>query len=301
MDRREVAMDQINAMVPIEIDRLANQVDDQALLISTWLRTKGKKTQVAYRQDITRFLSVVGKPLSGITLPDLQDYADSLIAAGLAGTSQQRMLAAVKSLFTFGHRTGYLHYDVGKAIKLPKVKDRLAERILSEEEVIKMIALEQNVRNRAFLRLLYYSGGRVSEICALSWRDLKPRDNAAQVTLFGKGEKTRAVLVPSSVWQELSLLRNGASADAPLFVSRKGKGSLTSSQAWRIVKAAAQRAGISGDVSPHWFRHSHASHAIENGAPLHLIQQTLGHSSLAITGRYTHARPTDSSSMYLKS
>ena len=273
---------------------------NQDLVIEAWLRTKSKKTQQSYKRDIQRFLLFVAKPLSKTTLVDLQNYQDYLIKLDLADTSQQRMLASVKSLFTFAHQIGYLQFDPAKALKLPKTKDRLAQRILSTEDIIKIIALEPNKRNQSFLRLLYFSGARVSEICSLCWCDLKVRDSGGQVTLFGKNAKTRVVLIPDKAWQELISLKQLANSDEPVFVSRKGKGHLNPSQAWRIVKAAACRAGVEDKVSPHWFRHSHATHALENGAPLHLVQQTLGHSSLAITGRYTHARPSDSSGLYLK-
>lgn len=276
------------------------QSASQDLVIETWLRTKSKKTQQFYKRDILRFLLFTAKPLSRTSLVDLQNYQDYLVKANLADTSQQRMLASVKSFFTFSHQIGYLQFDPAKALKLPKTKDRLAERILSTEDIIKIIAFEPNKRNQAFLRLLYFSGARVSEICSLCWCDLKSRDLGGQVTLFGKNGKTRVVLIPDKAWQELLTLKKDSEAKQPVFVSRKAKGHLNPTQAWKIVKAAARRAGVEDKVSPHWFRHSHATHALENGAPLHLVQQTLGHSSLAITGRYTHARPSDSSGLYLK-
>ena len=83
-----------------------------------------------------------------------------------------------------------------------------------------------------------------------------------------------------------------------MFRSRKG-GHLDPSAVHRIVKAAAERAGLSEEVSAHWLRHGHASHSLERGAPIHLVQATLGHASVATTGRYLHARPTDSSARYL--
>ena len=86
--------------------------------------------------------------------------------------------------------------------------------------------------------------------------------------------------------------------DAPVFRSRKG-GPLDASQVHRIVKGAAERAGLPAEVSAHWLRHAHASHSLDRGAPIHLVQQTLGHASVATTGRYLHARPTDSSARYL--
>jgi integrase/recombinase XerD len=86
--------------------------------------------------------------------------------------------------------------------------------------------------------------------------------------------------------------------DGPVFRSRKG-GPLTARQAQRLVDAAAKRAGLRAGVSPHWLRHAHATHALERGAPIHIVQATLGHASVATAGRYLHARPTDSSARYL--
>ncbi|MCH2247621.1 MAG: tyrosine-type recombinase/integrase, partial [Crocosphaera sp.] len=173
------------------------------------------------------------------------------------------------------------------------------ERILSESEVTTLMTLEPNQRNRVMLRLLYAGGLRVSELCALKWRDLKPRHQLGQVTVFGKGGKTRTVLLPQGVWEELCELKGSSLPNDAVFRSRQGGGHLDRSQVYRIVKAAAKRAGIEGNVSPHWLRHAHASHSLDRGAPLHLVQATLGHSSVATTERYLHARPNDSSAMYL--
>jgi integrase len=113
-----------------------------------------------------------------------------------------------------------------------------------------------------------------------------------------KGGKTRAVVVSAATWAELVALRCEAGPDEPVFRSRKGS-ALDPSQVHRIVRAAAKRAGLDGDVSPHWLRHAHASHALDRGAPLHLVQATLGHSNVATTGLYLHARPSESSGRYL--
>ncbi|MEZ6067429.1 MAG: tyrosine-type recombinase/integrase [Planctomycetaceae bacterium] len=216
----------------------------------------------------------------------------------LKESSVHRSLSAVKSLFAFGFQLGYFQFDVGRALKLPGFRDELAERILGESEVLRIISLEPNPRNRAILLTFYAGGFRVSEICSLSWRHLQERDNAGQITVFGKGDKTRTVLIPQSVWDTLISLQGDAPADRPVFLSRK-KGHLDESAVWRLVKKATKRAGINKDVSCHWFRHAHASHALDRGCPIHLVQATLGHSSISTTGRYLHARPTDSSGNYL--
>ena len=155
----------------------------------------------------------------------------------------------------------------------------------------------------------------MSEIAGLRWRDCVERAlergrPTGQLTLFGKGGKTRRVLLSADTWAVLDAhrqreaARGHAQADGPVLRSRKAgaDGSarpLTRQQLWRVVKGLAKRAGLPKAVSPHFFRHAHASHALDRGAPPHLVQQTLGHASLQTTSRYAHARPDDSSARYL--
>jgi integrase/recombinase XerD len=275
-------------------DTAVRQASTDSQLVALWLHGRSRHTQRAYGGDVERFRAFVGKPLHQVTLADVQGFSDSLL--DLAPASRGRTLSAVKSLLAFGHRIGYLAFDVGRPLRLPRQKNRLAERILSEADVHRLLALEPHPRNRVLLRLLYAGGFRVSELCALTWRDAQERGDAGQVAVSGKGDKTRVVLLSAATWQELTGLRDDA--DAPIFRSRKG-GHLDPSRVLRIVRAAARRVGIRARVSPHWLRHAHASHALDRGCPIHLVQATLGHASVATTGRYLHARPTDSSARYL--
>lgn len=274
------------------------RADSDAQLVALWLRGKrSPHTQRAYAREAERFLAFVGQPLRSVTLEDALDFADSL--RELAPASQARALSAIKALLAFGHVTGYLPVNVGAAVLLPALENTLAERILSESEVQRILALEEQPRNRALLRLLYATGGRVSEVTGLQWRHVLARGESGQVTVFGKGGKTRAVLLSRDTWRELVALRpKDADPEGAVFESRKG-GSLDPASVWRIVRAAAVRAGLSAAVSPHWFRHAHASHALDRGAPAHLVKETLGHASLTTTSRYAHARPGESSSKYL--
>ncbi len=162
-----------------------------------------------------------------------------------------------------------------------------------------MVTGEAKPRNRALLRVLYGAGLRVSELTGLRWRDVAERDDTAQITVYGKGGKTRHVLLSTGTWDALRAIRGEAGPDDAVFRSSRGGGALDARQARRIVAAAARRAGVDAQVSPHWLRHAHASHALDRGAAIHLVQATLGHSSVATTGRYLHARPTESSSKYL--
>ena len=270
-----------------------------AKIISLWLdRQRSPHTRNCYRRDAERFLAYVGKPLNHNSLADLQSFAQSLIQLGLAPVSRARTLAAIRSLFAFCHRTRYLTVNPAAELMLPVYENRLAERIVGEENVQRMLAAEPKPRNRILLRLLYAAGLRVSEACHLLWRNLRASGDAGQITVFGKNGRTRAILVPAVVWSELMTARGGASAEELVFRSRSGR-PLDRGWICRIVRRAAQRAGIADSVSPHWLRHAHASHALDHGAPIHLVQATLGHSSVATTSRYLHARPGDSSARFL--
>jgi len=275
---------------------LARQADSDTQLIALWLHGRPTTTQRTYQDAVGRLVAFTDKPLTTITLGDLQAFVDSL--EGLSVNSQKRIIASVKSLFTFGQKIGYLRFNVAAALKQPKARNDLAQRILTEGEVITMIHLTKKQRDQLLLRLLYATGARISEVCGLTWADVQLNGDTGQVTLFGKGGKTRAVKLSKATWQALLDFRADAVANDPVFQSQKG-GALDSTQVHRIVKAAAQRAGIAGNVSAHWLRHSHASHSLDRGASIVLVRDTLGHSSLAITSRYTHAKPDQSSALYL--
>ena len=309
-------------------------VDSDRVLVQRWLAEKSSSTQDDYARDIEQFVEFVDLPLRYVTLGHLQDYRKHLEECDYATSTQQRKLSSVKSLFTFGTELRYFAHNVGAAISTPRVRNRRAERILSESELWVILREEKTLRNHVLLRLFYASGGRVSDVQDIRWRDVQERPDlegadgrpGGQVTFFGKGDKTRAVTLYSKVWGLMERLRReerdagfGADDD-PVFRSRKG-GPLSPTQIWRIVKRAATRAGVkvteqtredgtvkrdengdpvlTSDVSPHWFRHAHASHALQKGADLELVRETLGHESIETTKTYLHAQPGKSSSYYV--
>ena len=295
-----MAVDQLIAPgAPTGLGQAGNHPND-AQLVHIWLSTKtSSETRRAYTGEIARFLAFAGKPLVQVTLSDLQIYAESLSQGGLKITSQNRALTTIKSLLSFGQETGYLPFNVGAAVKLRPSRDQLAQRILDESEVTRLIEAAPEGRDRVLLRLLYVSGVRAGELCGIKWRDALPRQEGGQITVFGKGGRTRTILLKPRDWQLLVSIKGSAGAVDPVFRSRNGGGHLDTSQVRRIVYAAAGKAGLEKKISPHWLRHAHASHALERSAPIHLVQATLGHASLSTTGRYLHARPTESSSLYL--
>ena len=274
------------------------QANSDEQLIELWLHGRSRHTQRAYYKDIADFLKFVNLPLRNTTLGQLQSYSDYLLSNKLSPATIKRRLASVKSLFSFGHKIGYLIFDVGKPLKIPACRDKLAERILSEEEVQTIINSVKNKRNRLIIKTLYYTGIRVSELASLKWKDLQSRKDGGQLTIFGKGGKTNTLLIPAPLWNELMTLGTSILDDNPVFMSRNGR-HLHPGHIRKIVKKIAMRA-IGKGATPHYYRHSCASHSLENGCPIHIVQKQLNHSSIATTGRYLHARPTESISKYLK-
>ncbi len=271
-------------------------------LIDLWLHGKSAQSQRAYRRDVGYFLTFIEhKDLRQTTLNDVQAFADALAQQGYSTSTQNRRLSAIKSLLNFGCRLGYLSANAGALVDAPPVKNTLAERILTQAEVREIVDLEPDTRNKLLLKFLYFSGARVSEVASLRWRDLKNvGGERGQVTLMGKGGKTRVIPLPAALWQELMQLRGNQKQDEPVFLSRKFGGALQPNQIRVIVANAGVRAGIAG-VSPHWFRHSHASHSLQRGASIALVQQSLGHSDISTTARYLHVNPDDGSGLYLPS
>jgi site-specific recombinase XerD len=276
---------------------IANSNQD---LLDLWLHGKSKNTCDGYRRDVQNFLAFVeNKPLPAVTLNDVQAYANALAAQGYSPSSQRRKLSAIKSLLTYGHDLGILARNVGKTVKPPKEKTTIAERILSESQIFSILSHTPKARDYALFRLLYATGARISELLALRWRDFQDStEGRGQVTLFGKGQKTRTVVFSPQTWQIVKTLQATNDPDEIVFKSRTGK-FLDRSQVQRILQAACASAEITAKVSPHWFRHSHASHALERGTPIALVQTTLGHASIATTGIYLHVRPQESSALYL--
>ena len=290
-------------LVPVNNQR-NSQADDDQHLVDLWLHGKSPHSQEAYQRDINQFVDFVDLPLTNVKLQHLWEWADHLQTADIRPATQARKLAAVKSLFSFAHRIGYMKFNVGAAVRLPTIPEKLSERILTVEEIDLILAQSNTLRNRVLLKLFYSSGARVSELSGLYWGAVASRNHnrQGQITLIGKGNKSRTLILPAPVWRELNELRSEMEATQPtqpVFLSKKG-GALTRQQIWRIVQNSAKAAGLSKNVSPHWLRHAHASHALDNGAPVHLVKDSLGHQSLATTSKYAHARPDESSSSYIK-
>jgi integrase len=188
LSRRSTADRILNVMRVIESHPDADP--DDARIINTWVRNqRSEHTRGVYRRDPGKLLSFSGKPLRAITLDDLQAFASELAGQGLAPISVGRTLAAVRSIMRFATRSGHLGKNVAADLKLPRYENRLAERILGEGDIRRIISLETGPRDRVLRLLLYMAGLRVSEACNLRWRNLRVRGDAGQLTVSEKAER----------------------------------------------------------------------------------------------------------------
>lgn len=276
--------------------------DCDSELIDLWLFTnKSPNSRDAYRRDISYFLAFIqGRSLAAIKLNDLVAYQLALTESmRLSKRTVARRLLAVKSLLTFAYDTHYLHHNVGQLLKVSMPKQDVTQRNLSEYQALALIEAAQEERDRLLMRLLYKTGCRISELIQLRWSDvLDYGTGAGIIKVTGKGNRERNVLLSGSVWDELLAWRRGASLDSWVFPG-KGKNHLHRSSVNRLIDRLTVKAGVKLDVSPHWLRHAHVSHALDRGAPVHLVQANVGHADMRTTQLYCHARPSEGSSQYL--
>ncbi len=271
------------------------------MLIRMWLHGRPANTAAAYRADVDAFLAAAGCGLDQVTLAHLQDWDEAMGVRGLKDATRARRLTAVRTLFAFAHKLGYLTTNPAVLLSINKPASSPAERIIVEADVTRMIAGERNARCRALLRLLYVCGLRASEACGLCWRDLvATKKGAGEAHVLGKGGKQRTVVIPATLWTELAALTPAIAPGAPVVPGRDG-GALNRKAVHRIVKRAAKRVGLDPAISPHFMRHSHASHSLDNGCAPHVLQKSMGHASLATTTKYLHVRQGEGSASFIKS
>ncbi len=274
-------------------------------------RGVAENTLSSYRRDLRRYL----KHLSDRGIHDLakvgeDDVSEFLVAlrrgdpdsgaVALSAVSAARALIAVRGLHRFAAAEGLAELDVARAVRPPTPGRRLPKSLTIDE----VLALLEGaggdspsdgplaLRNRALLELLYSTGSRISEAVGLDVDDIDTE--ARSVLLRGKGGKQRLVPVGRPGVQALDaylvrgrpdLARRGRGTPA-IFLNARG-GRLSRQSAWQVLQDAAERAGISSGVSPHMLRHSFATHLLEGGADVRVVQELLGHASVTTTQIYT--------------
>ena len=261
---------------------------------------------ISYARDLRyflEFLQIRDLELSKVTATVLSDFEVWLKDRSLAISSINRTNSAVKSFLIYCAREYDLNLPTGEisshkiARKLPKALT--IDEITSLIESAKSLSEATSLRDVALLELLYSTGGRVSEIIGININDLakvKSDNEVIQtIKLRGKGAKERIVPIGSYALKALdnylvrvrpALVAKSGKNEIALFLNSRG-GRLSRQSAWNIVLASAQASGLEGKVSPHVFRHSYATHLLDGGADIRVVQELLGHSSVTTTQIYT--------------
>ena len=262
-------------------------------------RGLSKNTISAYRRDIERFISEGDVPdLTKVTSSELENFISHSRSRGLAESSVARSVVAVRNAVEFTCKEAKTLNNI-KDVKPPKIKMRLPKALTISEinsllNTAKSSGNPDALRESAILELLYGTGARISEVVSLNVSDVLKFDGGevSSLRLTGKGGKTRVVPVGrfarEALDQYLVRVRPGLiSKDREaLFLNDRG-GRLSRQSMWTIVSQTAKRANISVDVSPHSLRHSYATHLLDGGADVRVVQELLGHSSVTTTQIYT--------------
>lgn len=231
-----------------------------------------------------------------ITLAHLHDYLAFRKRCGLAAASVKLEVVALKIFFRWLASRARIAHDPAEVLPLPRIERYLPETLNEQAAEQLLAAVDVNaprgLRDRAMLELLYASGLRAGELTGARLENLDLDARVIRVT--GKGGKTRLVPVGTKACEAITAYLEkerpqfvSKRTGSHIFLSRHGK-SLTTTRLWQIVKETAKRAGIDTSVYPHLLRHSFATHLLEGGADLRVIQEMLGHADISTTQIYTH-------------
>jgi integrase/recombinase XerC len=270
-----------------------NEYIDKFLRYLELERDCSSHTLRAYRRDLEEFFLLIRKEPSAVEVTDIRGFLAQRLRQGNQRSSVSRQLATLRSFFRFLHREGYIVSNPARLVPNPKKQKKLP-RFLSVDEIFSLVEKPEElgfvkIRDRAILELLYSSGLRVSELALLQMDDLNLKGGLIKI----KGKRKKERIVPfgnqasralKTYLVERALLKKKSPS---IFLNRSGS-SLTERSILRIVKKYARLAGISGEIGPHTLRHTFATHLLQGGADLRVIQELLGHSSLSSTQVYTH-------------
>jgi integrase/recombinase XerD len=261
-------------------------------------------TLLSYRRDLRRYLDYLGErdDLGAVNAASVSDFLATLREGdaehpALSASSAARTVVAVRGLHRFAAREGLIADDVTRRVRPPAPPRRLPKAI-SVDDVERLLKAAGSgdgplpLRDAALLELLYGTGARISEAVGLAVDDIDA--DSAAVVLHGKGGKQRIVPVGSFALRAIEdylvrsrpVLAARGKGTPTLFLNARG-GALSRQSAWTILQAAAERAALTVTVSPHTMRHSYATHLLDGGADVRVVQELLGHASVTTTQVYT--------------
>jgi integrase/recombinase XerD len=262
-------------------------------------RSLSDNTLKSYNFDVQKLLTYFSERNINYKEAKLQDFQSFLVFLndlGIASTSQARIISGIKSFYTYLLSEDIIDDDPTQLLEMPKLS-RYLPTVLSLEEIDLLksvidLSKPDGQRNKAMIEVLYSCGLRVSELIGLKISNIYPQEGFIQV--FGKGSKQRLVPISDTALHEISMYmidRNSweikSGEEDFLFLNQRGS-HLSRQSVFNLIKQCAMDAGIKSVISPHTLRHSFATHLLEGGADLRVIQELLGHESILTTEIYTH-------------
>ena len=273
---------------------------DEYLAYLRDVRRMAANTVESYARDLAQlagFAEKIDRPVEGLDRKDLEAFVRSAMTSGLSPRSVARIVACVRGFYRFVVIEKTLEANPAEDLRAPRAWTSLP-RFLTLDEVDRLlaepdVATPRGLRDKALIELLYATGLRVSELISLRAGDL--RLDEGYLTCVGKGDKQRMVPMgqAASDWvrryiREARPLLLNKRQSPWLFVNARGGNALSRVGFWKILKQYGKKAGVTSELSPHVLRHSFATHLLERGADLRMIQVMLGHADLSTTQIYTH-------------
>lgn len=270
-------------------------------------RNLSENTVHAYVHDVSLLIQFLeeeksGKKVNKVTLNELVDFIAFINKMELGAHTQSRVISGVKAFFKYLLIEQIIESDPSELLESPKLGRKLPD-VLNPDEVVALIdavdlSQPAGERNKAILETLYGCGLRVSELVQLKISDLHLNEDIISVT--GKGNKQRLVPVGSSAKKQVLIYLNQVRIHQTiekkyeniLFLNRRGR-QMSRQMVFLIIKDLVEKTGIKKNISPHTFRHSFATHLVQNGADLRAVQELLGHVSITTTEIYTHLNRED--------
>ncbi|GAB4181958.1 MAG: site-specific tyrosine recombinase XerD [Calditrichia bacterium] len=265
----------------------------------TFEQNLSENTRSSYQNDLTRFLKYMEEKSSYLTatLQDMEEYLNHLGQLGVAARTIARNISAIRGFYRYLFMEGLIEANPTELLELPKLPKHLPETLSYDEinEILEVIDTDHHlgIRDRAIIEVLYGCGCRVSELCHLTLNQIYFQEHIIQ--FIGKGRKVRLVpagdialkWIKTYLARSRPMLEKGKKSGNRLFLSHVGT-PISRTSVWRMLQKYAFKANIQKTIYPHIFRHSFATHLVENGADLRAVQEMLGHSDISTTQIYAH-------------
>jgi integrase/recombinase XerD len=276
---------------------------EDTILITGWLIGKSERTKKTYKKVIKSFFEFHPRiRINTTTTAHITTFLKAAENRGVKSSTLNLYLNSLASLFNFSIKQNKIQQDPTAGLKNYRINALVWKKILSIEQIEQMLLKTSRPRDLLLIKVLFYLGVRVSEITTIEVADFAFHQDEPILNIKGKGSKIRQAPVGGHLWKEISayIRKHELRRHDYLFSDEKDcHRKLSTFAIWRAIRAAAQKAKIYPMPSPHWFRHTSATMALEGGASIHVVKERLGHASLSTTQIYLHAKPEDGLFNYL--